>query len=143
MRQNLESDSYNAPNASTAEKPSKTTRRSRIKHYDVFPERHSPVQGERAVWVGVITQALMDALSKSRTAEALYHKHEAIQWLTGNSHNFIMVCQLAGFEPSNIRRKAKRALVSPKEWRLPAGKGKRYMQRKAYRARKASLVEPA
>ena len=79
--------------------PAIKKKRTRTKYYDLFPEPHDPVRGETAVWVAVITQAMMDALSKSRSPEALYLKHEATRWLMDNSPNFILVCQLAGFEP--------------------------------------------
>jgi len=134
MIQNIDTHDRINPSVPTSSKPLKL-KRTKIKYYDIFPERHDPVRGETAVWVAVITQALMDALSKSQNSEALHFKHEATTWLTSNSQNFIMVCTLAGFDPNYIRRKAKRALVSPKSWRAEAGKGNRYAERKAYRKR--------
>lgn len=98
-------------------------------------EPHNPVRGEMALWVAVITQAMMDALSRSRGPEAQYYKHEAINWLTGNSRNFKTVCALAGLDHSYVRSRAKKALVSPAPWRAEAGTGKRYEERKAYRNR--------
>ena len=103
--------------------------------FDSEPEKYNPVRGERALWAAVITQAMMDALSKSRNPEIQYHKHEAIRWLTGNSKDFQDVCLLADMDPDYVRRSAKRALVAPRAWRAEAGQGKRYHERKAYRQR--------
>ncbi len=99
-----------------------------------FDDPHSVVRGETALWVAVITQAMMDALSKANNSEARYHKDEAIRWLSDNSKDFVYVCTLAGLDPNYVRRKAKKALVSPVAWRAAPGKGKRYQERKAKRA---------
>ncbi|MDE3059739.1 MAG: hypothetical protein KGJ06_01860 [Pseudomonadota bacterium] len=98
-------------------------------------EPYNHAKGEMALWVAVITQAMMDALSQAKTAEASYQKHEAICWLTSNSKDFAMVCLCAGLDPAYVRRKAKKALAAPVPWRAEAGKGKRYLERKAYRRR--------
>lgn len=84
-------------------------------------EQHA--RGERALWRAVITQALMDAASNSRKAEARYHKHEALHWLSGRSEDFATVCQNAGLEPDYVRRMARRALASGCKWRAEAGAG--------------------
>jgi hypothetical protein len=97
----------------------------------VEPFNHA--RGETALWVAVITQAMMDALSKSKTPEMRYHKYEAIRWLSDNSKDFVMVCYFADMDPDYVRRKAKKSLLSPTAWRAEAGKGKRYMERKSYR----------
>jgi type II secretory pathway component PulJ len=96
-------------------------------------EPYNPVKGEMALWTAVITQALMDALSRSPNKEAQFHKHEAIRWLTENSKDFIEVCHNAGLNPDNVRRKAKKVIANPTLWRAEAGKGKRYLERKRYR----------
>lgn len=89
--------------------------------------------GETALWIAVIMQAMLDALSRATHSEARFYKYEALCWLTGNSRDFIEVCLLAGLEPGYVRRKAKRALSSPIRWRADPGKGKRYLERRAYR----------
>lgn len=94
---------------------------------------YNATKGESALWVAVITQAMMDALSNARNAEAAYHKSEAIHWLTGNSKDFTDVCLMAGLDPSYIRKKAKKCLAMPVKWRAEPGKGKRYLERRAYR----------
>lgn len=97
-------------------------------------ERCSSARGETALWVAVITQAMMDALSRCQKAESRYQKHEATCWLTSNSKDFVDVCLRASMDPDYVRRKAKKALAAPTPWRAEAGKGKRYMERKHYRA---------
>lgn len=101
-------------------------------HY-MLDSPFDPVRGEQALWVAVITQAMMDALSKSRNPEAQYHRHEAIRWLSENSKDFVEVCLCAGLDPNDVRRKAKQALIAPRSWRAEAGSGSRYQERKAYR----------
>jgi len=85
----------------------------------------------------------MDALSHSKSSEARYHKHEAICWLSSNSRNFIIVCHFANLDPDYVRRKAKRALIAPLAWRAEAGKGSRYLERKAYRQRQKKSEKPS
>jgi hypothetical protein len=93
----------------------------------------NPTKGEMALWTAVITQAVMDALSRSANKEAQFHKHEAIRWLTENSKDFIDVCLNAGMNPDDVRKKAKRVIANPPLWRAEAGTGKRYLERKKYR----------
>lgn len=98
-------------------------------------EAHNTAKGEMALWVAVITQAMMDAQSRCKKAESQYHKHEAIRWLTSGSKDFTDVCLCAGLEPDYVRKKAKQAITSPSLWRAEAGKGSRYEERKKYRER--------
>ncbi len=113
-----------------------STRKSASSLIDVWFEGHqSAVRGETALWVAVITQALMDALNRSKHPEHRYHKQAAIQWLTGNSRDFHWVCEMADLDPNCVRRKAKRALLSPVAWRAAPGKGARYHERKEHRQR--------
>ena len=98
-----------------------------------FDSSSNPVRGECAMWSAVITQAMMDALSRARTSESSYHKQEAIHWLTSNSSDFTTVCLLAGFDPDYIRKKAKKAIANPRPWRAEPGQGKRYHERREYR----------
>ncbi len=96
-------------------------------------EAYNTARGETALWVAVITQAMMDALSKCKKSESQYNKLEATRWLTDNGKDFIDVCLAAGMNPDYVRRKAKQILASPSPWRAEAGKGKRYQERKKYR----------
>lgn len=100
----------------------------------------SVIRGEHALWAAVITQAMMDALSRKRTVEAQHYKQEAIHWLTCNSADFITVCLHAGFDPDYIRVQAKRAMANPKPWRAAPGKGKRYHKRQAQRRRRKQAI---
>lgn len=105
-------------------------------------ECYNTAKGERALWVAVITQAMQDALSRCKKSDSRYHKYEATCWLTGNSKDFIDVCLCAGMDPDYVRYKSKRALAAPTPWRAEAGKGKRYLERKAYRLRQRLAEAP-
>ena len=96
-------------------------------------DAYNTAHGETALWVAVITQAMMDALSRCKKSESLYQKHEATCWLTSNSKDFVDVCLSAGMNPDYVRHKAKKVLVTPVPWRAEAGQGKRYQERKKYR----------
>jgi len=124
-------------------KQSVPLKRPRIKkpirtEHSWFDGPFNPTRGESVLWKAVILQAMMDALSQSRNTEQQYHKQAAIQWLTGGSKDFYLVCSLADRDPSDVRRNAKKALMAPVAWRAAPGKGARYEERKAYRARKKS-----
>lgn len=77
----------------------------------------NPTRGEEALWSAVITQALMDAGSKSRKPEAVQEKAKAIRWLLGDSEDFHTVCQNAGLDPAYVREKAKAAIARGCVWR--------------------------
>lgn len=108
---------------------------------DGVREPYDSVRAERAMWVAVITQAMMDALSKSAKPEEQFNKFEATRWLTGNSIQFRNVCSLAGLDPDYVRVRAKKALANGISWRAEAGTGKRYEERKAYRER-TKIISP-
>jgi hypothetical protein len=78
---------------------------------------------EPGLWRAVITQALMDAASRSRKSEARRSREDALKWLLSNGPDFEVVCDNAGFDPGYIRRRAKEALARGCEWRLPSGEG--------------------
>jgi len=109
--------------------------RKKSDYYLELQELYNSAKGEASLWVAVISQAITDARSKCKKAESKYHKNEAIIWLTSNSKDFIDVCLCAGMNPDYVRRKAKQAIISTVNWRAEAGKGKRYEERKRYRAR--------
>lgn len=119
-------------------------KRSKERYLEWLTEPYNAARGETTLWIAVITQALMDALSRSHHAEARYHKHEAMRWLTENTKDFITVCLYAGLDPDYVRQNAKRTLASPTRWRAEPGQGKRYAERKAYRDKlKAQSALPA
>jgi hypothetical protein len=118
--------------------PSHARKKLRKKEHSLchwFDGPYDTARGEAALWTAVITQALMDGMSKSNNPEQRYHKQVAIQWLTGGSKDFHMVCLMAGLDPGYVRSKSKKALFSVSPWRAPPGKGARYLERKAYRER--------
>ena len=87
---------------------------------------HEPVNfadHEPGLWKAVITQALMDAASQSKKAEAKRSKREALEWLSGSSSDFETVCDHAGLDPAYVRKQIAGALARNCTWRLPAGQG--------------------
>lgn len=119
----------------THEKPRK---RKKIKEgYSGWQdEPYHSAKGEEALWRAVITQAMVDATTSNRKPEYMYHKMEAIHWLTHNSADFLDVCLRAGLDADHVRIRAKKALANPGAWRTEAGQSERYEERKAMRARK-------
>jgi len=135
METDTEIEEQESPTPPPPAKKLSVPRISRQKPFDWFAGPPNPTIGEKALWIAVITQAMMDALARSRNSEAQYYKHEAIHWLTENSKDFIIVCHLAELDPDYVRKQAKKALASPRPWRAEPGKGKRYEERKSYRNR--------
>lgn len=141
-----DANSFNLPPQKTPKKilPSGNfgNTRSRGKSSSILwlEEAYNTARGETALWVAVITQAMMDALSRCKKSESRYQKHEAISWLTSNSKDFIDVCLAAGMNPDYVRLKAKKILASPLPWRAEAGKGKRYEERRKYREKQKLLA---
>ncbi len=80
-------------------------------------DEFNPVRAEQALWRAVITQALMDAASKSKKMEAKYEKSQALCWLTGFSEDFKTVCELANLAPDYVRRSSIAALERDCKWR--------------------------
>ena len=86
---------------------------------------------EPSLWRAVITQALMDAASRSAKSEARRAREDALNWLLGQGRDFEDVCENADLDPDYVRCKAREALARGFEWRLPAGKGWRTQARLA------------
>jgi hypothetical protein len=85
---------------------------------------------ESGLWRAVITQALMDAASRSRKPEAIHNRQEALEWLLGLTPDFESVCDNAGLNPDYVRTEARKALHRGFIWRLPAGQGWRTKTRR-------------
>jgi hypothetical protein len=100
---------------------------------------YNTAKGEQALWCAVITQAMIDATSNQRKPEAIHQKMDATRWLTGNSPDFIEVCERAGLPPDYVRKRAKKALTNPGAWRTDAGQSARYTERKELRAYKKKI----
>ena len=82
------------------------------------------IRGEQALWRAVITQALMDASSKSKKMELKYEKSQSLCWLTSNSNDYRMVCDYAGFDPTYIREQSIEALKRDCQWRASCNPSK-------------------
>ncbi len=76
-------------------------------------DQDKAVDGEtcryRSLWRAVVSQMLSDASRKSNKADAKYNQRLAEFWLFHESKDFNMVCDLADYQPSYIRRKANEA----------------------------------
>ena len=73
--------------------------------------------GEQALWRAVITQALMDAGSKSVKREAKVHRAQAIAWFSKRNPDFQLVCTLAGLEVDYVFERAQKAIRQDCKWR--------------------------
>lgn len=80
---------------------------------ELSPE-HDPLV---ALWRAVFAQAIMDAKSQSNKKEFEYIRHTALHWLLEDRSDFGLVCELAGYEPSNIRQRIRRAHTRGFVWR--------------------------
>jgi len=70
----------------------------------------------RALWASVLVQACVDARTKSNKPEARKVKVEALAWLNNAVKNddFVMVCDLAGYDPKDVRRIIKEVIHGEK-----------------------------
>lgn len=127
-------EQHNISSTPANPKPNKRTHRW-AKSIPWYCDIYNPVYGECGLWLAVITQAMMDALNRTRNPEHQKYRDEAIKWLTGNSVDFHFVCLLAGMDADEVRRRAKKAIVSPTRWRAEPGAGVRYTEKKYYRER--------
>ena len=96
---------------------------------------HSPTLPEERLWRAVIDLAFRDAVEGPRVwygartqqqFEALSARmqDEARSWLLSGSRDFVMVCDLAGRDPAEVREKAERLLSDPEAMRRFAEAGK-------------------
>lgn len=51
----------------------------------------------------VVLQAVLDATSNTKSLKAGKYKSEALEWLFGNSKDFLEICYQAGYKPEFIR----------------------------------------
>lgn len=84
---------------------------------DQKSEMSENINATKAMWRAVITQALMDASSKSKKRENLKAKREAKEWLLGESEDFLCVCCLADMKPEYVKKKIRLALARGCIWR--------------------------
>ena len=97
------------------------------------------IRAEVAMWVAVITQAVQDALSRSTSTEMVYHKGQAVIWLTRRSQGLADVCEMAYLDMDYVITKATYAIENEVKWRADAGDGVRYHERKNYRLRRKQM----
>lgn len=94
---------------------------------------------EVRLWRAVILQVIQDFASQSRNKDAQTAKLHARNWIFGCSHDLHTVCDMADIHPHVLKTVANRIATSGLSWRAPAGKGKRYLERKLYRDRQQTL----
>lgn len=66
----------------------------------------------KKLWLAVINQSIIDALSNNRHAKARNNKIRAIKWIISDNENFENICQLAGLSHQSTRRKIIKILSS-------------------------------
>ena len=91
---------------------------NQINHnYYYNEENNQELNGMRALWRAVITQALMDAASDSKKPFCMAQKIKARAWLRGDSQDFLKVCSLADMDPEYVKIQAKMAIERNCRWR--------------------------
>jgi hypothetical protein len=75
------------------------------------------ILGEKALWQAVITQALMDAGSKSKKMEAKFNRAQAIAWFSKRNPDFQLVCALADRDVDYVFERAHAAIRKDCKWR--------------------------
>lgn len=72
----------------------------------------------RALWIAVAIQAIIDASSKSRKKAAMKERSRALEWLSHNADeesDLAWVCDLAGIDFRELRKRFKSSLHNPAE----------------------------
>lgn len=77
-----------------------------------------------ALWRGVIIQSAMDCLSQSKKREEIKARNDALEWLSIDNQNFLMVCHFAQLEPTYVIKKIKHGLKQQQYWRRSCDIGK-------------------
>ena len=65
---------------------------------------------EQKLFLTVIVQATHDAAYTGHNKYLIMHKRDAINWLTGNSKDFQIVCKLAKIDPYYATHKFVKAM---------------------------------
>ena len=126
-------DSDNQEKDKSREERNARRRRIRLDRHTgldwIDPENgYGKVRGEQALWRAVIMQMLEDAATGSMKSHDQYNKVIARNWLTSDSDDFYMVCDLAGFDVGYLRTNVKKALLNNCKWRKESKpKVKRHM----------------
>lgn len=77
---------------------------------DMFPVNDGSC---RALWLGVVHQALEDLISNDESYEGLINSGCARRWFFFVNSSFPMVCQLAGLNPYAVRKRAREIRDNP------------------------------
>ena len=120
----------------------------------------SPAQPEERLWRAVIDLAFRDAVkgasvwygARTRRQMETYQsrlRDEARSWLLDGGRHFVMVCDLAGRDPSEVRDQARKILSDPEAMRQfvaagkTVGRGRRRSRVKSSRKVKKGLEKRA
>lgn len=71
----------------------------------------------RRTYRAILLQMIQDIASESKKVEVVGYKREARNWL--KSPDFIVVCELADYDPDYVRRKIDEAANRNFQWRKP------------------------
>lgn len=93
-------------------------------HTDFFNDESGHDSPETSLWRAVVTQAMMDALSRSAKRLDRLERARAASWLSGTSRDFHMVCGLAEYSATRVRARAQAALRRQRENDQPAKRKK-------------------
>lgn len=83
------------------------------------------IRKEVAMWRAVIMQALLDCVNMSKRTEDKVAKNQALRWFSMQNENFLMVCEFAHLDPSQVLRKANKAIKNDCKWRNDVMKKRR------------------
>jgi hypothetical protein len=64
----------------------------------------------KEVWIAVVAQAVIDAMSKSSYGRDYRNKLKALEWLKGDSEDFVITCHYAGLDPEYVQLKVRNIL---------------------------------
>jgi hypothetical protein len=95
----------------------------------------------QSLFRAVILQAVTDAKSRSNKREKLTYKHEAEHWLFSDRKDFAMVCELAGWHPDQVRRKAMDARARGFFWKNAPEQAIKVSTQPQKRGRKRAQVQ--
>ena len=97
------------------------------------------------LWKAVILQAVTDLRYSGSNAQLTREKLLTSAWASPSNPDFRTVCDLADFHPDWLRRQIDLSAQRRTTWRAAPGTGRRYLERRKYRARLAAtqISQPA
>ena len=72
---------------------------------------------ENSLWRGVITQAIIDAVSGSKKSYKIKAKNSALEWFDINNNDFLAVCAFANYCPEYVLKNALNAINCCHTWK--------------------------